>query len=79
MAGLVSEIVDNVIKSVLDEVLKKTGARTKTRRGKRQARSGTSGRFVRKAKASTTRKRKPARKQVSRRRTAAGRSRQRAR
>lgn len=75
MADLVKEVIDNVVKGVLKEILKKTTGRGTTRRRKRQARSATTGRFVKK----TSRPRKPAKKQVSRRRTAANRSRQRTR
>lgn len=76
MADLVDDIVNNVVKGVLQEILKKTATKGTTRRRKRQTRSATTGRFVRKA---TKRVKAPARKQVSRRRTAAKRSRQRTR
>ncbi|WP_349434534.1 hypothetical protein [Pararhizobium sp. A13] len=71
MAGLMNELVSGVVASVLKEILKKTGGRTATKRQKRQARSATTGRFK---KATATRGAKPAKKQVSRRRTAASRS-----
>jgi hypothetical protein len=67
MASLVSELVSGVVESVLKEILKKAGGTTAT---KRQKRSATTGRFK---KAPAT-KAKPAKKQVSRRRTAASRS-----
>lgn len=70
MAGLMNELVSGVVESVLKEILKKTGGRTATKRQKRQARSAT-GRFK---KATVKRAVKPAKKQVSRRRTAASRS-----
>jgi hypothetical protein len=70
MANLVSELVSGVVESVLKEILKKAGGATATKRQKRQTRSATTGRFK---KAPAT-KAKPARKQVSRRRTAASRS-----
>jgi hypothetical protein len=71
MAGLVDELVSGVVKSVLKEILKKTGSRATTKRQKRQARSSTTGRFK---KATVKRAVRPAKKQVSRRRTAASRS-----
>lgn len=70
MAGLLNELVNGVVDSVLKEILKKTGGRTATKRQKRQTRSATTGRFK---KAAST-KARPAKKQVSRRRTAASRS-----
>ncbi|MBV2187040.1 MAG: hypothetical protein KUL88_21165 [Rhizobium sp.] len=75
MADLVKEVIDNVVQGVLSAILKKTTGRGMTRRRKRQTRSATTGRFVKK----TRRAAKPAKKQVSRRRTAANRSRQRTR
>jgi hypothetical protein len=75
MADLVREVIDKVVQGVLKEILKKTPGRGTTRRRKRQPRSATPGRFVKK----TNNTRKPAKKQVSRRRTAAGRSPQRSR
>lgn len=71
--GLLGEFVESVVESALKEVLSKTTGKKTARGRKRQARSPTTGRFVKKA--STPRK--PAKKQVSRRRTAAKRSRQR--
>ncbi|WP_275782820.1 hypothetical protein [Pararhizobium gei] len=67
MADLIKELMTGVIDSVLKEILKKTGTRTPTKRSKRQKRSATTGRF-KKAVA------RPAKRQVSRRRTAASRS-----
>ncbi len=72
MASLITDLVSGIVETALKEILKKTGATPK--RKKRQARSATTGKFVRKVKTATA---KPARKQVSRRRTAAGRSKQR--
>lgn len=75
MADLVKEFVTGVVDSVLQEILKKTAGRTTTKRKRRQTRatSPLDG-LLTKAAASL---RKPAKKQVSRRRTAASRSRQR--
>jgi len=69
MADLMKELVSGVVESVLKEILKKAGGTT-TKRQKRQTRSATTGRFK---KAPAT-KAKVAKKQVSRRRTAASRS-----
>jgi hypothetical protein len=71
MAGLMNELVSGVVASVLKEILKKTGGRIATKRQRRQARSATTGRFK---KVSAKRAAKPAKKQLSRRRTAASRS-----
>ncbi|MEA3534958.1 hypothetical protein [Rhizobium sp. CC-YZS058] len=70
MADLVKTLVTGVIDTVLREILKKATGTSKRR--KRQARTA-SGRFKR-VKAAAKAARKPARKQVSRRRTAAARS-----
>lgn len=70
MSSLLNDLVSGIVESALKEILKKP------KRKKRQPRSATTGKFVRKAKAAAA---KPARKQVSRRRTAAGRSKQRSR
>ncbi|OJF93380.1 hypothetical protein [Pararhizobium antarcticum] len=75
MAGLLNELVAGVVDSVLKEILKKAGSKTTTKRKKRQTRSATTGRF-KKAKPV---KRVIARKQVSRRRTTASRSKTRSR
>ena len=74
MTDLVKELVKGVVESVLKEILKKTTGRTASKRKKRQSRSTTTGRFAPKSISSI---RKPARKQTSRRRTAASRSKQR--
>ncbi|MEQ1408099.1 hypothetical protein ABK249_24530 [Neorhizobium sp. Rsf11] len=74
MPNLINEIVTGIVESAMKELLKKSHGRTSTKRKKRQTRSATSGRFVTKTTARTA---KPAKKQVSRRRTAASRSRQR--
>ncbi|MQW90573.1 hypothetical protein [Sinorhizobium saheli] len=74
MADLIKELVSGVVESALREVLKKTGAtrtatkRTKRRTGKSKPAGGLLAEIVEAAI------RKPARKQVSRRRTAAARS-----
>jgi hypothetical protein len=70
MAGLMNELVSGVVESVLKEILKKAGGSTATKRQKRQTRSATTGRFKKAAVA----KAKPAKKQLSRRKTAASRS-----
>jgi hypothetical protein len=79
MSDLVKQIVSGVIDSVVKELLGKSHGKTTTKRKRRQAktaegRSATTGRFVKK----TTRSRvaKPAKKQVSKRRTTASRSKQ---
>lgn len=75
MADLVKEFVSGVVDSVLHEILKKTTGRTTTKRKRRQARTSSPlDDFLGKASASL---RKPARKQVSKRRTATSRSKQR--
>lgn len=70
MAELMKTLVTGVIDTVLREILKKATGTSK--RKKRQTRTA-SGRF-KKAKSVAKAVRKPARKQVSRRRTAAARS-----
>ncbi|WP_105382495.1 hypothetical protein [Neorhizobium alkalisoli] len=75
MPDLIKEIITGVVENVVKELLKKSHGRTTTKRKKRQTRSASTGRFVKK----TSRAARPARKQVSRRRTAASRSRQRSR
>ncbi len=74
MADLVKELVTGIVDSVLKEILKKTTGRAAGKRKKRQTRSPSTGRFGRKT---STAAKKPARKQVSKRRTATGRSKQR--
>jgi hypothetical protein len=74
MPDLIKEIVTGVVESVIKELLGKSHGRTPSKRKKRQVRSATTGRFVKKA---PTRTAKPARKQTSRRRTVASRSKQR--
>ncbi|MCC2610061.1 hypothetical protein [Neorhizobium petrolearium] len=76
MPNLINEIVTGIVESAMKELLGKSHGRTSTKRKKRQTRSATSGRFVRKTTARTA---KPAKKQVSRRRTTASRSSQRSR
>ncbi|KQS98204.1 MULTISPECIES: hypothetical protein [unclassified Rhizobium] len=71
MANLINELVTGVVESVLKEVLKKSGVKTTTSKRQRQTRSATTGRFK---KATKPKAAKPAKKQVSRRRTAAARS-----
>jgi hypothetical protein len=61
----------------MKELLGKSHGRTPAKRKKRQTRSATSGRFVKKT--TSSRATRPARKQVSRRRTTASRSKQRSR
>jgi hypothetical protein len=70
MANLMKDLVSGVVESVLKEILKKAGGTTATKRQKRQTRSATTGRF----KKAPAAKAKPAKKQVSRRKTAASRS-----
>lgn len=77
MSSLINELVTGILETAMNELLKKSHGRTATKRKRRQTRSATSGRFVKTS--SRTRAAKPARKQVSRRRTAASRSKQRSR
>ena len=71
MANLVKELVSGVVESLLKESRKKAGGKRATKRQKRQVRSANTGRFK---KSASARRAKPAKKQVSRRRTAAARS-----
>jgi hypothetical protein len=75
MADLIKELVSGVVESVMRELLKKSHGRTTTKRKKRQTRPAAIGA----SKAKRVGRKTPARKQVSRRRTAASRSRQRTR
>ena len=85
MADLLKELVSGVVDAALKEVLKKTGVRkTTTKRTRRKAttRKKASGGLLGKIVEAVLKPEKPAkrpRKQVSRRRTAASRSVQRAR
>ena len=75
MADLIKELVSGVVDSALKEILKKTGVkRSSTKRTKRRARttSSASGGILGDIREAAIRK--PAKKQVSRRRTAAARS-----
>jgi hypothetical protein len=79
MSDLVRQIVTGVVESVIKELLGKSHGKTTTKRKRRQAqtaegRSATSGRFVKKA--TRARAAKPAKKQISKRRTTASRSKQ---
>ncbi|MDR7147299.1 hypothetical protein [Rhizobium sp. BE258] len=74
MADLIKELVNGVVESVLKEILKKTTGSNTTKRTKRQTRSATTGRFKKAAAPPKT-----AKKQVSKRRTAAVRTKQRSR
>ncbi|AAK87620.1 MULTISPECIES: hypothetical protein [Agrobacterium] len=80
MSGIVDQLLNGVVKGALAEVLTKTGIR-KTRRARRTKNTGslTGGIVgsVLEAALNAAVKPKPARKQVSKRRTAASRSRQR--
>lgn len=85
MADLMKELVTGVVEKVVKELLTKAGVTTTTKRKRRKtraaagadgepARSARTGRFVKKKAPA-----KRPRKQVSRRRTAASRSKQRSR
>ncbi|MEJ1174209.1 hypothetical protein WA845_08180 [Agrobacterium sp. CMT1] len=80
MSGIVDQLLNGVVKGALAEVLTKTGIR-KTRRARRTKSTGSlAGGIVGsvlKAAINAAVKPKPAKKQVSKRRTAAARSRQR--
>ncbi|WP_296021988.1 hypothetical protein [uncultured Agrobacterium sp.] len=87
MSKIVDQIIGNVVKGAMSEILSKTGVR-KTRRARGKAKSGTSlgggilGGILEAAlgeKPARKTRRAPAKKQVSKRRTAAARSKQRAR
>ena len=84
MAGLLDELVSGVVDAALKEVLKKTGLRkTTTRRTRRKtttrkkASGGLLGDILEAALKPARKTAKRPRKQVSRRKTAASRSRQR--
>ncbi|MBK5568760.1 hypothetical protein [Ensifer sp. SSB1] len=73
MADLIKELVSGVVDSALREILKKTGVkRTSTKRTKRRARTTSGGGILGDILEAAISK--PAKKQVSRRRTAAARS-----
>ncbi|MQB09753.1 hypothetical protein DXT96_07785 [Agrobacterium sp. ICMP 6402] len=80
MSGIVDQLLNGVVKGALSEILTKTGIR-KTRRMRRTKSTGSlAGGIVGsvlEAALSGATKSKPAKKQVSKRRTAAARSRQR--
>ncbi|QTK78238.1 hypothetical protein AT6N2_C0317 [Agrobacterium tumefaciens] len=80
MSGIVDQLLNGVVKGALAEVLTKTGIR-KMRRARRTKSTGSSAGgilgSVLEAAIKAAVKPKPARKQVSKRRTAAARSRQR--
>ncbi|OCP03427.1 MULTISPECIES: hypothetical protein [unclassified Ensifer] len=74
MADLIKELVSGVVDSALKEILKKTGVkRTSTKRTKRRTRTASSGGGIL-ADILEAAIRKPAKKQVSRRKTSAARS-----
>ncbi|NTZ90963.1 hypothetical protein [Agrobacterium tumefaciens] len=80
MSGIVDQLLNGVVKGALSEILTKTGIR-KTRRTRRTKNTGSLaggivGSVLEAALGGAT-KSKPAKKQVSKRRTAAARSRQR--
>ena len=87
MTGLLNELVSGVVDAALKEVLKKTGVRktTSTKRTRRKtttrkkASGGILGDIIEAALKPAKKTAKRPRKQVSRRRTAASRSRQRIR
>jgi hypothetical protein len=86
MADLLKELVSGVVDAALKEVLKKTGVRkSPTKRARRKtttrkkASGGILGDIIEAALKPAAKTAKRPRKQVSRRRTAASRSRQRAR
>ena len=82
MAGLLDELVSGVVDAALKEVLKKTGVRkTTTKRTRRKAttRKKASGGILGDIIEAALKPAKRARKQTSRRRTAASRSAQRSR
>lgn len=76
MSGIVDQLLNGVVKGALSEILTKTGIR-KTRRARRTKSTGGIVGSVFEAALNAAVKPKPAKKQVSKRRTAAARSRQR--
>ncbi|WP_457583287.1 hypothetical protein [Ensifer canadensis] len=73
MADLIKELVSGVVDSALKEILKKTGVkRTATKRTKRRSRKAATGGILGDILEAAIGK--PAKKQVSRRRTASARS-----
>ena len=87
MSKIVDQIIGSVVKGAMSEILSKTGLR-KTRRARGKAKAGTSlgggilGGILEAAlgeKPARKTRRAPAKKQVSKRRTAAARSKQKAR
>ena len=85
MSKIVDQLISGVVKGAMSEILNKTGV-IQTRRTKRRAEASTSvaggilGGILEAAlgkKTTRTTKARPAKKQVSKRRTAAARSRQR--
>ncbi|KKX33856.1 hypothetical protein [Rhizobium sp. LC145] len=75
MADLIKELVTGVVENVMRELLKKSHGRTTTKRKKRKAQAAGG----RPSRAKTEKTKTVVCKQVSRRRSAASRSRQRAR
>lgn len=79
MAGVIEEFVSGVVSSALKEVLKKSGVKkTSTRRTRRRTAKAKSGGILAEIVEAAL-KPKPARKQVSRRKSATARSKQRRR
>ncbi len=87
MSKIVDQIIGSVVKGAMSEILSKTGVR-RTRRARGKAKAGTSlgggilGGILEAAiggKPARKQKRTPAKRQVSKRRTAAARSKQRTR
>lgn len=87
MSKIVDQIIGSVVKGAMSEILSKTGVR-KTRRARGKAKAGTSlgggilGGILEAALGEKPARKKrltPAKRQVSKRRTAAARSKQRAR
>ncbi|QRM55640.1 hypothetical protein [Sinorhizobium sp. BG8] len=81
MAGLLDELVSGVVDSALKEILRKSGVRkTRTNRTRRKSTKSKSGGLLADiVEAALVKTKKPPRKQVSRRKSAASRSRQRTR
>jgi len=76
MAGVVEEFISGIVSSALKEVLTKSGVRKATRRTRRRTTKAKSGGLLADIVEAAIRS-KPTRKQVSRRRSAAARSKQR--
>lgn len=79
MASLIEKLVSGVVKSAVSEILKKTGTATTKRTKRRTRKKETVAGGILESVIDAALGKKPVRKQKSRRRTAAARSKQRTR